>query len=363
MGVREFTKSDIPQAVNLYWNHLAPRSGTPPSELHAAFADLYFSNPLSDGASPSFVYENREGEIVGFLGMTTRKMWMGEEVVRVGFGGNFVVHPKARSSMATPRILGAVMSGIWDILLTDSANDISKPVLERVGFTTVPGLNVHWSRPLRAWQYATYLLSRRINPVSAAALRIATKPFSSVLDSISGGGLNSVAPAKNLLDASELTANDLDRCLLEFGNHQKFRPQYNPASLQWLLNFMARNRKRGELCKVLLRDEAGGIAGWYIYYAKRGAVGEVVQIGGRQDTYQDILGHLFRHARDRGVVALHGQVDFAKMPDFSDAGCFFSCRGGWVLAHSRNPDLIKILQSGQVNLSRLDGEWCLHPGD
>ena len=362
MPVRELLKTDIAEVVDLYWRHLGIRKGTPPPELHDAFADLYFSNPLSDAESPSFVYQNGDGDIVGFVGMTTRKMWLGTDVVRVGVGGNFVVHPKARSGLAAPRLLGAVLKGSQDFLLTDSANDISKPVLERVGFTILPGLNVHWARPLRPGHYVTYLLSRKMKPILAVPLRIAAKPFCYVLDNISGAPWNALPTVKNHLQSSELTPDLLHCCLLEFESHQLLRPEYSPASLQWLINFMARNHKRGTLCKMLLRDETG-IVGWYIYYVKPGAIGEVVQVGGKKDGFEDVLAHLFSHARENGVVALHGQADLGRIAAFSDAGCFFSCRGGWVLAYSRHPELIETLQSAKVGLSRLDGEWCLNPGE
>lgn len=362
MPVREFVKSDIPEVVSLYWSHLGTRSGSPPPELHSSFADLYFSNPLSDGDSPSFVYRNSEGELVGFVGMTTRKMWLSGEEIRVGVGGNFVVHPKARSGLAAPRLLSAVLNGTQDILLTDSANDISRPVLEKVGFAIVPGLNIHWSRPLRACHYAAYFLWRRMKPLPATVLRAVAKPLCLGLDSIPSPW-RSLPSAAGPLDASALTSAALHQCLLEFGNGQVLRPEYDPASLQWLMQFMERNYKRGTLHASLLRDENGGIAGWYIYYAKRGGVGEVVQVGGTAESFQNVLAHLFLDARANGVIALHGQVDFERIADFSDAGCFFSCRGGWVLAYSRRPELIKALQSGHVSLTRLDGEWCLNPGE
>ena len=361
MPVREFVDHDIPQVVDLYWNHLGIRAGAPPPELYDAFADLYFSNPLTDADSPSFVYKNAEGEIVGFVGMTTRRMRLGDHVLRAGVGGNFVVHPKARSGLAAPRLLGAVLKGSQDFLLTDSANDISKPVLERVGFTVLPGLNLHWSRPLRAGHYVTYLLHRKMKPVPAAMLRIAAKPFCSILDSIPAPW-NSLPAVKNTLKSSELTSDVLHRCLLEFGNHQLLRPEYSPASLEWLMNFMTRARKRGTLCKMLLESETG-IAGWYIYYINPGGVGEVVQVGGTREAFQDVLIHLFRHALENGVVGLHGQADFERIADFSNVGCFFSCRGGWVLAYSRRPELIHTLQGNNLGLTRLDGEWCLNPGE
>jgi hypothetical protein len=47
------------------------------------------------------------------------------------------------------------------------------------------------------------------------------------------------------------------------------------------------------------------------------------------------------------------------MADFSEKNCFFTCRGGWTVAHSRKPNFLALLNSGDAFLSRLDGEWCL----
>jgi hypothetical protein len=47
------------------------------------------------------------------------------------------------------------------------------------------------------------------------------------------------------------------------------------------------------------------------------------------------------------------------MDDFSEKNCFFTCRGGWMVAHSRKPNSLELLNSGDAFLSRLDGEWCL----
>ena len=113
---------------------------------------------------------------------------------------------------------------------------------------------------------------------------------------------------------------------------------------------------------MVVRDEANKAVGWYIYYAKRDAVGEVVQIGGLPQFSKDVIGHLLQDALEQGVIALHGLADSQRVADFSDQGCFFTCRGGWALAYSNQPELLEILQHGKGFLSRLDGEWCLNPG-
>ena len=126
---------------------------------------------------------------------------------------------------------------------------------------------------------------------------------------------------------------------------------------------MDRGTGRGRLRKIGVSDESGRIVGWYIYYVKPGSVGEVVQVGGDKKYTKDVLNHLFYDAWKQGVIGLHGVVERRRMADFSDQGCIFTCRGGWNVAFSRNPKLIDVFECGDAFLTRLDGEWCLDPGD
>ena len=359
MPVREFVKGDIPQVLSLYWNHMGPRAGPAPAALATSFTELYFSNPSVESASPSYVYQDSRGEVVGFLGITSRKMSLSGQPVRASFAGNFVVHPKARSGLAAPRLVAAYMAENHDLLLTDSANDASRYISERRGFQLIPALNIHWSRPLRPSSYAAYVVARNLTPKASSALRLAAKPFGMVADP----WFKPRPRTRPKLYGTELRPETLLECLREFRKGYSLWPDYNVEFLAWLLNFIGRKGKRGDLRRMAVRDEHGNVVGWYIYYVKPGEVAEVVQIGGEPKLTKDILGHLWQDAWEQGAIALHGLADFERMADFSDEGCFFTCRGGWALAYSQRPELIDTLQRGRGFLSRLDGEWCLHPGE
>jgi len=360
MPVREFVKSDVPQVVDLYWKYMSPRTGEAPAALRDSFADLYFSNPMLDARAPSFVYE-AAGEVLGFFGVTTRRMCLSGEVIRVGLAGNFVIHPKARSGVAAPGLLGAYVASNHDLLMTDSANDISRYLFQRVGFKTVPALNIHWARPLQAGEYGMYAMSRGMSSTAAAAFRLVTKPLCAVVDSMSPKIVRSGPVPKTPLFAEDLDLETLLHCFTEYHKTYTLWPEYDAELLQWLLQFMQRNKKRGTLRGVGLREESGKIVGWYLYYVRRGAIGEVAQVYGPPGVFKAVLEHLFHDAREQGVIALHGVADYRKISDFSDQGCFFTCRGGWTLAHSHRSELLDILERGNAFFSRLDGEWCLNP--
>jgi acetyltransferase (GNAT) family protein len=363
-AIRSFAEADIPQVVDLFWRYMRQREGSAPADLRQVFRKLYFENPWVDSAYPSLVYEEKSGEVIGFLGIVPRKMSMCGQPVRVGFGGNFIVQPGRRSQLAGPRLLGTYLGANYDVWQTDSANETSRKLLERLGFHTIPALNLHWIRPLRPSQYALYLMARGRKGAMASLLNATSKPFCALGDALAsrlpGSPFRRREPR---LRGSELDVETLLQCLTEFRQAYSFWAEYDVASLKWLLSFMDRGTARGRLRKIVVRDKSDRVVGWYIYYVKPGSIGEVVQVGGDKKFARDILHHFFHDAWLQGVVGLHGVLDRRWMADFSDMGCIFTCRGGWNVAFSRNSTLLDLLERGDAFLTRLDGEWCLDPGD
>jgi hypothetical protein len=135
MAARPLIESDLPQVADLYWNFMRDRKGPAPPAVRSVFQTLYFTNPWRDSSISSLVYEDRSGKIVGFLGVIARKMSLCGQPIRVAFGGNFVVSPEARKSLAGMRLLGTYMAGEQDLSATDSANDISRTLLEKLRTT------------------------------------------------------------------------------------------------------------------------------------------------------------------------------------------------------------------------------------
>ncbi len=363
MAVRPLAEADIPQVADLYWTYMRRRTGPTSPALTSLLHELFFTNPFTDSDFPSLVYEADKG-VVGFIGGSVRRMSVCGNPIRVLFGGNLVVHPDFRSGLAAPRLLNAFTSTDFDLGLTDSANNISKRILQRMGYNVVPALNIHWRRPLRPTRYALYGLSVSAESSALGLLTLAARPLCSAADAIAAR--ISVSPfrhEKPRLQGGELDIETLLNCIVEFRKGYSMWPEYDLDSLRWLVGFMERRPARGTLRKIVVRDESQKIVGWYVYYVKPGAVGEVVQIGGDPNFTKDVLDHLFWDALEHDVIGLHGMVDSRRTPDFSDKGCFFTCRGGWTVAVTKNKEIMRLLERGDAYFSRLDGEWCLDPGD
>ena len=95
---------------------------------------------------------------------------------------------------------------------------------------------------------------------------------------------------------------------IEFRGGYSLWPEYDAHSLKWLLTFMERMHAGAILRKVVLRNDRQKILGWYVYYLKPDAVGQVVQIGGERQFTKDILDHLLYDAWAHGAIAVHGAL-------------------------------------------------------
>jgi Acetyltransferase (GNAT) family len=359
MSVRPLAESDVPQVADLYWKVLRKRGGPHPPPVEIFLRELYFKNPWTDNSIPSLVYDEK-GVIAGFLGVIPRKMCFRGEPVRVAFGGNFVVHPEFRNSLAGLHLLRTYMAGPQDLSQTDSANDTSRALLERLGFTTILPFSGHWIRLLKPTRSIAYGLSQFNQSAWLAAIEFAYKPICNLADRF----ISTVAGSPFRISESRLQAKDLDvetllSCFTKFRGRCSLWPAYDAASLSWLLEFMERMRGYGEnLRKRVLYDENGELVGWYIYYPSLGRVAEVAQIGGAKKWIKEVLDHLFWDAYDHGAIALRGTINPQLVSDFSARNCFFLFRGDWTLAWSREPTLLEVLKTGDAFLSRLDGDWC-----
>lgn len=362
MPIRPLIEADVPQISDLYWKYLRYRKGQAPQHLNTVFQQLCFQSPFMDDTIHPLVFEAEDGRVVGFSGGMVRRMSLDGRPLRVLFGGNLVFHPDFRTGQIAPRFVETFFAQEADLAIVDTANNLARKVLLKNGFRIIPALNMHWIRPLRPAAYALYGLSRSVSPFLSASLNL-SKPLCWLADSISARiAADSFGPNKSRLHATEMEPATLLQCLHEFRNGYSLWTQYTLDSLQWLLRFMEQRAARGLLRRVVLREESDRIVGWYIYYVKRGAVGEVVQLGGAPNATKEILGHLFQDALDQGVVGLHGLVEMRRIADFSEKHCLFTCRGGWTMARSRYPELMSLLEVDAL-FTRLDGEWSLDPGE
>ena len=165
------------------------------------------------------------------------------------------------------------------------------------------------------------------------------------------------------LVAEPLSDDGLRRLLSEFGSPEDLRPVTSDGSTEWLLQRARGMRQYGELQLVALREGDGPVVGWYVYYAKRGAAGEVLQLVAASAWTIAVLEHLALHALARGVISLTGVMDVRFLAALSHHWAViapFPRQTKYVMVHSTRPEILEAFWRNRVLLSRLDGEWCQH---
>jgi hypothetical protein len=363
-GLRPFVANDIKLVADLIWRVLHEHSEPAPNSLHSHLRDLFLENPWLDEGIASRVFQTSEGKIAGFFGALPRRMTLQGKRIRLAFGSNFVVDPGSRASMTAIQLVKAFTKGTQDISITDSANENSRPLLRSLGFQVVPVYSLHWARPLRPTQYAVEMFARMKKNRGTKMLGAAVSPACRVLDAMATGmkvsPLRQVAPTTS---GEDLDTATLLQCLTTFPGKQGLVPEYDASSLQWVFDFITRRNALGALRKVLVKDKDGKTIGWFIYSVRPNSpVCEVLQIGGLSPSIGLVLDHLFYDAWKAGLLAVHGRMEPQFMQELSGKSCFFFRHGSWTLAHSAQPELAMLLQSGNAFFSRLDGEWCFRHG-
>lgn len=354
--IRQLAADDIPQVVDLCEKVFGANNSYSPQTLAAYLEEILFRNPWSDSTLPSLVYQEANGRMVGFLGVLPRRMEMNGQPLRVAVGNYFMVEPERRSTLAGVELAKTFLAGPQDLSLAEG-NNFSRRVWEGLGGTTSLLYSISWIRPLRPGRYLVSLLHRR---GLAGALGIASRPLGSLVDAL--GGRLSANPFRQPLPegaAEELQEQTLLECLSNFSDDWLLRPHYNAHSLRWLLALLAQKRQYGRLRKVLVRNPAREIIGWYLYYANPGGTGETVQVGAKRNSIPQVLDHLFYDAWRQGLVALTGRADPQFMPAYTAKHCLLSCGAPWMLLHSRRPELLEAVDRGKAFLTRLEGEWWI----
>lgn len=363
-GLRPFAENDISPVADLIWKVLHERKGPAPPSLRSHLQELFLRNPWMDDGIVSRVFENTQGKVLGFFGAVPRRMSIQGERIRLAFGSNLVVDPESRASVTAMQLVRAFMKGSQDISITDSANDMSRPLLRSLGFNVVPIYSLQWARPLRASQYALNGLSRLKKESRAVGMiTSAAKPFCGLIDVLAAR--TRLSPLRQLQPTTsdeDLDTETLLECLTAMPAKNWIVPEYDRDSLNWVLDFVAKRKVFGDLRKALVRDKDGKIIGWYIYSIAPGAVGEVFQIGAESPSTGIVLDHLFYDAWKHGLAGIHGRMEPQFMQELTSRSCFFLRHGSWTLIQSNRPQLLNLFQSGTAFFSRLDGEWSLRHG-
>jgi len=353
-AIRAFRRDDIPEVVALY-KEVFPateRSGT--SDLESYFDTAFFGSPLPDEEVGSLVYRGSGGDILGFLGVQPRRLSIRGRTLRAAVCTKFMVARRAGINGAAVRMLRNVFDRPLDLVMADLANDPARRLWEGLGGRTVLLGSLYWSRALRP---ARHLVSRISRRRLLKSLAFAVRPLADIADRVAARHALRWFPGPAAGHTSEnLDPETLVTSLPTVCRERPLRPDYDARSLKWLLEVMSDASHPKPLRKRLVRNAQREVVGWFLYFLERGGESNVVQMAASQRSAEAVLQILLADAWSQGSVVLTGRFDPGFVGPLSSTGCALS-HGPWMLVHSRQPDVLDAILSGEAFLSRLEGEW------
>jgi hypothetical protein len=354
---------DLPAIVGLF-ERVYPQSGFLTERLTAHLRRILTEHPWQTERIPSLTYRDRSGRVVGFIGVLPRPMLAGGRPIVMAVGHHFMVDPEHRTTLAGVQLLKAFVSGEQDLSICESAADVRR-LWHAVGGTTSLLYSPIWTRPLQPSTYFASLLEQRGR---MRTLATGLLPACRLID----WAATTARPSPYFLDRPAAGDESLDAVppdallayIERFSERCYLRPHYDVASLTWLLEVLAAKRAMGRLeIRVVRKAQAvqkgqDGLLGYFVYFAKPGGVGQVLQVGGRSEAFGEVLRALAAHAKQQGAIALSGRLDPRYLTEISGPSSF-KHTGNWLLVHSRDATIERAIHLGDAFLTRLESEWWL----
>ena len=355
-GIRQFGEDDIPAAAELHRRVMRPDAPAVNGWMQGYeqyFREVFLSAAAVAAGVPSLVFQ-REGRLVGFLGVMPRRMRFHGTPLVAAVCSQFVVDPAERGQ-AGLQMLKRCFAGPQDLSITDEAADCTRKIWEWCGGVAALPYSVHWVRPLRPVQAALRIVAGEALPRWARAL----SPMARAIDAVVTRSTGRLRPSPPTGSRETLDEVALVECLTQFSGDGAIGPVYDAQSVAWALERSRRHHAFGTVRAMAVRDESRAISGWFVYHARRGGCAEVLQIAALPRHQRNVLDHLFDDAWEHGAAMLSGRLDPALAPQLSEQGSLLYRRGFWTLVHSKRPEICHALQRGDAFFTRLEGEWCL----
>ncbi len=353
--IRPFRREDIPPVLALFRTAFLETGKRIPARLESYFDRVFFESPWYDEALPSYVHLDRGGRIIGFVGIQPRPMVLGGRRLRAAVATKLMTSSTGDEPLAAVRLLSRAFAGPQDVLLSDLSNDAGRRIWEGLGGITALLYSFQWQRPVRPVRHSlSWLRVHGVPPLITGGLR----PLSSVADAL----VARLAAGRSRQATSGYTTEDLPAEVLvaqlpSLSRDRALRPEYDARSLQWLFSVAQQNEPDRELRRRLVRDPRGAVAGWFLYFLEPGGICDVLQLLARNGAAGAVFDQLLADAWSCGAVMLEGRLEPGMLREMSLRHCYFRQAGPWMLAHSKQPEVLEALRSGTAFLSRLEGEW------
>lgn len=358
--VLPFTAEHAEDVARLYFRSVRGQDRAAGTRLPEYFTSLHLSNPWASPDIAPWVYVEK-GRVVGAIGILPRALEFDGKPLRIATVTLYMVHPENRNGLAGIQLLARVLKGPQDFSWSDGASGSVGELWKALGGHVVPVYAFNWTRILRPLGVARMGLDR------AGKAGSVLRPLSGLVAAPGDFLLGKAAPSMFGAPVSPWTAravssDELWECIQEIGWREKLKPRYTAETLAWLTGQLAANRS-GLLRMMCVSDPEGRRCGWFVYQAAPGGASFVLQIGVRRPSdFRNTLLALFKDAWQLGSVCVKGASIPQYLREMTELHCLFRLPHNRVVVHSRDPEIVSAVRTGEAALTRLEGiGWLRFP--
>jgi hypothetical protein len=347
-GIRPLAAGDLAAVAALFRKTFKPKRGTVPLESY--LQEIFLEHPWREPGLSSLVFVRPDGGIGGFIGVLPVRLSFNGVVVRGASAGSLMVERPEENPLAGARLLRSFLNGPQEISLSDSANELSQRMWEKVGGKTAGGYSMEW---LRVFDPAAFAVAVGREEFSALGL---ARPFAAAIDAIA----NRVGRSALRLDDGETRGRDASEAeiidlLPRFAEAYPLRPAWDRESLAWFLAHAAEKDRYGPLVRRVVTGRKDSIEGIACYSVRPRGIAFVLQVLAVESAREAVVDDLLADAKRRGAVAVRGRVQ----PEFSDVllrrrSLFLHAAS--TVFQTRRADLASAIASGQALITGLAGE-------
>lgn len=350
--VRVVRREDVPAVAGMFSRIFMKRRGAPGALLTAYIEDLLFAKAGDDGEARSRVFVDDHGDVRGFIGVWPRRMLLDGRSIEAAAAGSMMVDQPQEHPTAGARLLRAYLAGPQDLSFSETANDISQRMWERVGGERLPTTSLDWLRVLRPAGFCVATATRAfgpawmLGPVAAGADRLAEI-----------AGFKALQPPEEsagFRDAEASTA-EIVELIPQLSRSYGLHPDWRSPDLSMLLSHAATKERYGELNRRIVYARNGAPVACYLYYARRGDTARVLQMLALPQAAGAALSSLLRHSAALGCVAVRGRADPGMFDALVAQRCLFY-HGSAMVVHARDKALLEHVRRSRALLTGLAGE-------
>ncbi len=364
-SVRSFEVGDIGAVADLF-QRLLRKTGEPASDdLKAYLGKLFLDFAAGEPDIRSRVHLRADGSVSGFIGVLPVAMEFEGRRLRAANCGTFACDDRDNDPFAGARLLRDVLSGPQDLSFTETSNDVSTDMWRSMRATVLAPYSLEWLRILRPAAFALEAAAGRLSALKLLG------PVARGVDAMlfrrgEKQAWSHYIPLASKADAlvdTPVTDEEFSSLCQELVRQYALHPVWDRQVMETMLGHAARKALHGERIQHVVKTRSGKAMGLYLYYGNAGGIGRTVQVLAEPGQESIVIDCLMRNAHARGLSAIRGRTQPALLQAMMGKKCAFLHTSSTIV-HSRHPDLLAAMTSGQVFLNGLAGEgWTRLIGD